>query len=116
MLRCVEVVGKVHAYLPSEAYMIWDEFFAAYHKDADGTLYGGPEVYEATKEGYLLKVSVPGAESAEVKRCGQDLEIRVGNQLRIIPLPSTLCRAQIVKTEVKEGVLQAAFSLGQEAP
>ena len=39
MLRCVEVVGKVHAYLPSEAYMIWDEFFAAYHKDADGTLY-----------------------------------------------------------------------------
>jgi arsenite-transporting ATPase len=84
--------------------------------DADGTLYGGPEVYEATKEGYLLKVSVPGAESAEVKRCGQDLEIRVGNQLRIIPLPSTLCRAQIVKTEVKEGVLQAAFSFGQEAP
>ena len=39
MLRCVEVVGKVHAYLPSEAYMIWDEFFSAYHKDADGNLY-----------------------------------------------------------------------------
>lgn len=39
MLRCVEAVGKVHAYLPSEAYMIWDEFFALYHKDADGNLY-----------------------------------------------------------------------------
>ena len=39
MLRCVESVGKVHAYLPSEAYMIWDEFFALYHKDAEGNLY-----------------------------------------------------------------------------
>ena len=39
MVRCVEVVGKVHAYLPSEAYMIWDEFFATYHKDADGNLF-----------------------------------------------------------------------------
>ena len=39
MVRCVETIGKVHAYLPSEAYMIWDEFFATYHKDADGNLY-----------------------------------------------------------------------------
>lgn len=39
MLRCVEAVGKVHAYLPSEAYMIWDEFFVLYHKDVQGNLY-----------------------------------------------------------------------------
>lgn len=39
MLRCVEAVGKVHAYLPTEAYMIWDEFFATFHKDAEGNLY-----------------------------------------------------------------------------
>ena len=39
MVRCVESVGKVHAYLPSEAYMIWDEFFATFHKDAEGNLY-----------------------------------------------------------------------------
>jgi len=39
MLRCVETIGKVHAYLPSEAYMIWDEYFATFHKDADGNLY-----------------------------------------------------------------------------
>ena len=39
MLRCVEVIGKVHAYLPSEAYMIWDDFFATFTKDADGNLF-----------------------------------------------------------------------------
>lgn len=39
MFRMVDVIGKTHAYLPSEAYMIWDEFFATYHKDADGNLY-----------------------------------------------------------------------------
>ncbi len=39
MLRCVEAVGKVHAYLPTEAYMIWDEFFAPFHKDAQGNLF-----------------------------------------------------------------------------
>lgn len=39
MLRCVETMGKVHAYLPSEAYMIWDECFAQFTKDAEGNLY-----------------------------------------------------------------------------
>ena len=39
MLRCVEAEGKVHAYLPSEAAMIWDEWFALFNKDADGNLY-----------------------------------------------------------------------------
>ena len=35
----VEAEGKVHAYLPSEAAMIWDEWFALFNKDADGNLY-----------------------------------------------------------------------------
>lgn len=39
MLRLVEAVGKRHAYLPSEAYLIWDEWFALFSKDADGSLY-----------------------------------------------------------------------------
>ncbi|MDO5378565.1 MAG: alpha/beta hydrolase-fold protein [Clostridia bacterium] len=39
MLRCVETETKVHAYLPSEAAMIWDEWFSLFHKDADGNLY-----------------------------------------------------------------------------
>ncbi len=39
MLRCVEADGKAHAYLPSEAYMIWDEWFAPFIKDAQGNLY-----------------------------------------------------------------------------
>ncbi|MGI6699554.1 MAG: alpha/beta hydrolase family esterase [Christensenellales bacterium] len=39
MVRCVEAVGKAHAYLPSEAYMIWDEFFATFHKDTEGNLF-----------------------------------------------------------------------------
>ena len=39
MLRCIENEGKRHAYWPSEAYMIWDEWFAQYTKGEDGTLY-----------------------------------------------------------------------------
>ena len=38
MLRCIEVEGKVHAYLPSEASMIWDEWFAPFSKNAEGEL------------------------------------------------------------------------------
>lgn len=39
MVRGVEVIGSTHAYLPTEAYMIWDEWFAPFTKDADGNLY-----------------------------------------------------------------------------
>ncbi len=48
MFRAVDVIGKTHAYLPSEAYLIWDEWFALFTKDADGNLYymGEPVVLE----------------------------------------------------------------------
>ncbi len=49
MLRCVESVGKRHAYLPSEAYMIYDEWFAPFTKDADGNLFYLGEPVEAAK-------------------------------------------------------------------
>ena len=39
LFRGVETIGKTHAYIPSEAYMIYDEWFANYYKDADGNLY-----------------------------------------------------------------------------
>lgn len=38
MLRCIENIGKRHAYLPSEAYMMYDEWFALFSRAEDGTL------------------------------------------------------------------------------
>lgn len=39
MLRCIETINKVHAYLPSEASTIWNEWFAPFKKDVEGNLY-----------------------------------------------------------------------------
>ena len=90
-----------------------EELFEPYAPDASAS--AGSEVYKAAEEGYCLMIPMPGAEDVSVKVHGQDLEVRVANMLRIIPLPTSLCRAQIVKTQVQEGVLCVTFRPEREA-
>ncbi len=77
--------------------------------DGSGTLLNGAETYEVTEEGYVLRLRMPGAESVSVELHGQDLDIRAGNMLRKIPLPSVLHGAEIMKTEVKDEMLSVFF-------
>lgn len=109
-IRGIAAVERLAADLPGK-----EELFGPMASGTGAPAMAGAEVYKATEDGYCLMIPMPGAEDVSVKVHGQDLEVRVANMLRIIPLPTSLCRAQIVKTQVQEGVLYVTFRPEREA-
>ena len=71
--------------------------------------YYGAESYEVTDGGYCMKLRVPGAEEVKVQLHDLDLDLRIGNVLRRVPLPNTLRGVQITETKVEDGVLRVDF-------
>ena len=80
------------------------------------------EIY-TLKEGICsLTIRIPGAppEDVEVFRREMDLDIRIRNYQRSIPLPGTLRGAALISKEVRDGTLTVSFALpdvsAQDAP
>ena len=69
------------------------------------------ETYEITEQGYRLRLLVPGAENVTAELHGQDLDVRVGNMLRRIPLPNVLHKGTVTGTWLKDGILLVDFQV-----
>ncbi|MBQ6590794.1 MAG: ArsA family ATPase [Lachnospiraceae bacterium] len=71
------------------------------------------EVYSPIEGGYSLTIRVPGAsqEEVEVFPRAMDVDIRIRNQLRSIPLPGVLRGARMTSATVNEGCLTICFAL-----
>ncbi|MBN1891819.1 MAG: ArsA family ATPase [Clostridiales bacterium] len=70
------------------------------------------EIFEKTKEGYEMKMSIPFAEKDELSLTtnGTDLILRLGNFKRSIPLPSTLTTYDITSAKLEKQQLVVCFS------
>lgn len=75
------------------------------------------ETYEKTEDGYQLNVRIPGAETDEVHVAhhNQDVNIRLHNYNRCIPLPDTLRGAEITEQKLEDGVLKLCFRIADKA-
>ena len=74
-----------------------------------------PEHYEAIEGGYRLLLSLPATsqEGLSVLRYGTDLEIKLHNFSRCIPLPNTLRDAEMTDVRLEDGQLRVCFQLGE---
>ncbi|MBN1775315.1 MAG: ArsA family ATPase [Clostridiales bacterium] len=70
------------------------------------------EIFEKTKEGYEMKISIPFAEKDDLSLTtnGADLILRLGNFKRSIPLPSTLTTYDITSAKLEKEQLAVCFS------
>lgn len=69
------------------------------------------EVYEKTREGYLLKVYLPCVNKEEIimHNSGTDLIIKIGNFKRNIPMPGVLRNCEVQSAKMKERQLEICF-------
>jgi arsenite-transporting ATPase len=69
------------------------------------------EEYVKTKEGYLLKVYLPGAVKEEIllHETGSEVVIRIGNFKRSIPLPNALRKYQVRGAKILDQYLNIQF-------
>ncbi len=69
------------------------------------------EEYVKTKEGYLLKVYLPGATKEEIHlhETGSDVVVRIGNFKRSIPLPNALRKYQVSNAKIQDNYLYIHF-------
>ena len=75
------------------------------------------ETYEAIDGGYCLTVKLPGADPEEVKVAvhDMDIDIKVNNYNRCIPLPNTLRGASVTDLEFEENKLRISLKLKDAA-
>lgn len=71
------------------------------------------EIYTPIEGGYSLAVRVPGAsqEDVEVFMREMDVDIRIRNFMRSIPLPGVLRGAKMTSALVEDGVLTMCFKV-----
>lgn len=71
------------------------------------------EEYSLCENGYLFTLKLPGVieDEVEVYMHNLDLNIRIGNFNRCIPLPNTLQRSQITSVQLEQGVLKIQFKI-----
>lgn len=71
------------------------------------------EEYSLCENGYLFTLKLPGVIEDEVKvyMHNLDMNIRIGNFNRCIPLPNTLQRSQITSVQLEQGVLKIQFKI-----
>ncbi len=69
------------------------------------------EEYEKKKEGYLLKVYLPGAVKEEIllHETGSEVVVRIGNFKRSIPLPNALRKYQVSGAKIVDNYLNIQF-------
>ncbi len=69
------------------------------------------ETYEQTEKGYLLRVSIPGADKAEVDlyQSGTDVVIKIGNFKRNVSLPNVLRTYEITGAKMIDDKLHVQF-------
>ena len=73
------------------------------------------ETYEQNEKGYLLRVSIPGADKSEVDlyQSGTDVVIKLGNFKRNVSLPNVLRTYEITGAKMVEGRLNIQFEHGE---
>lgn len=73
------------------------------------------EEYIKTKDGYLLKVYLPGAVKEEIllHETGSDVVVRIGNFKRSIPLPNALRKYQVSGAKIADNYLNIQFLPGE---
>ncbi len=71
------------------------------------------EEYSLCENGYLFTLKLPGVieDEVEVYMHNLDMNIRIGNFNRCIPLPNTLQRSQITSVQLEQGVLKIQFKM-----
>ena len=71
------------------------------------------EEYRLCENGYLFTLKLPGVieDEVEVYMHNLDMNIRIGNFNRCIPLPNTLQRSQITSVQLEQGVLKIQFKM-----
>ncbi|MCR5501404.1 MAG: ArsA family ATPase [Lachnospiraceae bacterium] len=74
------------------------------------------EHFEQTEEGYLLRVSLPGADrnGIDLYQAATDIVIRAGNFKRNIPLPNILRDHLVSGAKFEDGVLRISFVKGED--
>lgn len=73
------------------------------------------EEYSLCENGYLFTLKLPGVieDEVEVYMHNLDMNIRIGNFNRCIPLPNTLQRSQITSVQLEQGVLKIQFKIAK---
>lgn len=73
------------------------------------------EEYRLCENGYLFTLKLPGVieDEVEVYMHNLDMNIRIGNFNRCIPLPNTLQRSQITSVQLEQGVLKIQFKIAK---
>lgn len=71
------------------------------------------EEYSLCENGYLFTLKLPGVieDEVEVYMHNLDMNIRIGNFNRCIPLPNILQRSQITSVQLEQGVLKIQFKM-----
>lgn len=71
------------------------------------------EEYSLCENGYLFTLKLPGVieDEVEVYMHNLDMNIRIGNFNRCIPLPNILQRSQITSVQLEQGVLKIQFKI-----
>ena len=106
-VRGMDAVDRLCEDLPPND-VLFDPWGGVSASEREASYYGA-ESYEVTDGGYCMKLRVPGAEEVKVQLHDLDLDLRIGNVLRRVPLPNTLRGAQITETKVEDGVLRVDF-------
>ena len=106
-VRGMDAVDRLCEDLPPND-VLFDPWAGVPASEREASYYGA-ESYEVTDGGYCMKLRVPGAEEVKVQLHDLDLDLRIGNVLRRVPLPNTLRGAQITETKVEDGVLRVDF-------
>ncbi|MCR4739297.1 MAG: ArsA family ATPase [Lachnospiraceae bacterium] len=73
------------------------------------------EHFEQTQEGYLLRVSIPGADKRDIDlfQAATDIVIKAGNFKRNIPLPNILRDHVVTGAKYEGGILNISFEKGE---
>lgn len=71
------------------------------------------EIYEKTERGYSLRIRVPGAsmEDVEVFPRDMDVDIRINNFMRSVPLPGVLRGAEVDSVRLEDGILTVSYAV-----
>lgn len=73
------------------------------------------EYYEPTDDGYCLVLSLPGADSDHLKvyHREMDVEVKLNNFSRCIPLPNVLRGSTLQETSIEDGTVRLRFRMKQ---
>ena len=110
-IRGIDAVELLGRELPDDHVLFDPPAAPESDPDRGDARFPAAETYEITEQGYRLRLLVPGAENVTAELHGQDLDVRVGNMLRRIPLPNVLHKGTVTGTWLKDGILLVDFQV-----